>query len=111
MMAHSTVTGSQVDEGIVTMGRFKRKGKGRAGTVVDGVPGTAVVKDFERRDFSDEHTRANSNATEIHLGDYGLGSYTYRFELEVTLEGSTKPYIVNEKFAVPSKPGTGSTPG
>ncbi len=31
------------------MGLFKRKGKGRTGTVVDGVPGIAVVKDFERR--------------------------------------------------------------
>jgi len=79
--------------------------------IVDGVRGLAVLRDFERSDFWDEHEGRHGDTEPIRLADLGIGNYTYRFVLEVTLDDGRAPYAVNEKFKVPSKAGGGINVG
>jgi hypothetical protein len=78
------------------MGLFGRK---RKDLTQGGLPGSAVVKSWESADFWDEHATKDSET--IRLTDFGVGSYTYRMELEVHLDDGRAPYTVTEKFKVP----------
>lgn len=82
------------------MGLFGRK---RKDLTVGGLTGEAVVKSWESADFWDEHATEQSET--LRLTDLGVGSYTYRMELEVHLDDGRAPYTVTDKFKVPVKAG------
>jgi hypothetical protein len=83
------------------VGLFGRKDKDKE--VVGGLAGSAVVKSLESNDFWDKHATRRSEP--IRLTDVGLGSYTFRLELEVHLDDGRAAYTVTDDFKVPAKAG------
>ena len=77
------------------MGLFGRDKKDLASS---GIRGQALVVNAERLDLG-------TDDDSIRLTDVGLGSYKFRFDLEVTLEDGRPPYTVSGKFKVPAKVG------
>lgn len=83
------------------MGLFRRKKKD---LTLTGLPGTAVIRSEERAEiFNDDESTS--------LTDFGLGSYKFRFEMEVTLDDGRPAYTVTGKFKVPAKIGGETGPG
>lgn len=83
------------------MGLFGRKKKDLTSS---GLPGTAVIRSEERAELFNDTDNTS-------LTDFGLGSYKFRFELEVTLDDGRPPYTVKGKFKVPAKLGGETGPG
>jgi hypothetical protein len=79
------------------MGLFNRSKKDLA---TEGIPGTAVI-------VTEDHFEGEA----FGLTDVGLGSYKFKFELEVTLTDGRPPYTVAGKFKVPAAVGGQSGPG
>ena len=81
------------------MGLFRGKKKDLSDA---GVPGTAVIQSEENLDSGGDDP--------IRLADLGMGSFKFRLDLEVTVEGRA-PYQVSGKFKVPAKLGSEAGPG
>lgn len=83
------------------MGLFDRRKKDLTET---GIAGKAVIRAEKRVGIYND--RENLSVT-----DFGMGSYKFRFELEVTLDDGRPPYTVTGKFKVPAKVGGETGPG
>jgi hypothetical protein len=73
-------------------------GRSKKDLAASGLRGRALVAHAERLDLGTEDDS-------LRLTDVGLGSYRFRFDLEVTLEDGRPPYTVSGKFKVPAKVG------
>jgi hypothetical protein len=83
------------------MALFGRKKKDLTET---GLTGTAVVR-------SEERAGIYNDTENVSFTDFGMGTFKFRFELEVTLDDGRPPYTVNGKFKVPAKVGGETGPG
>jgi hypothetical protein len=85
----------------VSVGLFDRKKKDLTET---GLAGMAVIR-------SEERAGIYNDTENLSVTDFGMGTYKFRFELEVTLDDGRPPYTVNGKFKVPAKVGGETGPG
>jgi hypothetical protein len=69
-----------------------------------GLAGKAVIR-------SEKRVRIYNSTDNLSVTDLGIGSYKFRFELEVTLDDGRQPYTVTGKFKVPAKVGEQTGPG
>jgi len=76
------------------MGLFGRK---RKDLVLDGMPGSAVIRSAARA----ERIHKVDEPDDPILADIGIGTLKYRLELEVRLDDGPAPYIADGRFKVP----------
>lgn len=80
------------------MGKPKGKGKGPAGGILTG---WALIRSIEGAGFIDKHVSEGDREGMPRLADLGIGSYKFRFELEVHLDDGRPAYVVADEFKVP----------